>query len=290
MGLDEEGDHAEEARVREDADAEAGLLADVDLALGDLVAGRQDGGDADPGRQQQARVPRRPRQVHDPRRRVREDAAEREEPHNGRLRRVVDQPPRHQAVREEVGEVRRGPALWGKDVVSGIHNKLQLRNFIDRPSSGRVLFVVTHSFTRRLLQSRKGGGASSRTQTIASSVSVSRKELSARKSLLSSPDGAVLGPSDKMNSVKRNRRAHRMPHHKAGTIDSRRATMRKGCQRLGTPRATARRGCSREWSKPAGSAVLDWSVLPLLFGGAGGLAIKRRAYSDILTGTVLKIQ
>ena len=99
---------------------------------------------------------------------------------------------------------------------------------------------------------------------MASSVSVRRRELSARESLLSSSDSAAAAAAaaeatlplplfkapDRTNSVNRKRRAERMPHQRAGAMDRSRATMRKGCQRRGTPRATATRGWRSEWSRP----------------------------------------
>lgn len=102
VGVQQKRDHADEGGVGEDRQAKAGLLADINAALRDLVARGQDRRDADPRRQQQrawvsASVAqlRRPPQPHHPRRAVRRHARQREEPHDRRLWRVVDQPPRH---------------------------------------------------------------------------------------------------------------------------------------------------------------------------------------------------
>src|SRR3569833_4721830 len=49
--LGQQADHADDAGAREDADADARLLADVALALRDVVAEGADASDADAGRQ-----------------------------------------------------------------------------------------------------------------------------------------------------------------------------------------------------------------------------------------------
>lgn len=110
--VEQQGDHADKAGDGENAHASEGLLAYGDLALRVVVAGRQDGGDAYPGGQKQAGVLGAACEVNDPRRQVREHAADGDQPYHGRLRRVIYQPPGHEAVGEVKGEGRGRETLW----------------------------------------------------------------------------------------------------------------------------------------------------------------------------------